>query len=292
MSLRFVPPAFLPIAASALCFLAVPVTRALTVSVAPTGNIQAAIDQVAAAGGGIVDITSGTGTISTPLRMKSKVTLNGAGNPATTLNAGADITVITQDAEGLNLVTVQNLKINGRGRTGSVNCAGLIIQSLGTHHRSVTINNVQILNCGGMGSHMKRCDNSSVTNCNYHDSGNDLLHHNLYIRECSSTNVSGTQLNNSPFGSGFHIAGVTTGGSIKNSTCSTNGQNGMNIQDNPSNYTIDTCTANGNRNATPGRSDGIGIAVWGGTGVVKNCTATANATLNYKISGFTQSNNH
>lgn len=274
------------------CLFAAASAHALTVSVAPTGNIQAAIDQVAAAGGGTVNITSGTGTVSTPLRMKSNVTLNGAGNPTTTLNAGADIIVITQNAEGLTNVKVQNLKINGRGRTGSVNCSGLIIESLGTHHQNVAISNVQILNCGGMGSHMKRCDNSSVTNCNYHDCGADLFHHNLYIRECAFTNVSATQLNNAPIGSGFHIAGVTNGGSITNSTLNNNGQNGMNIQDNPTNYTIDTCTADNNRNATAGRSDGIGIAVWGGTGVVKNCTATGNATLNYRISGFTQSNNH
>lgn len=283
--------AFAAAAALGLLSLSGP-AYALNLSVAPNGNIQAAIDQVAAAGGGTVNITAGTATLSAPLRMKSKVTLNGAGNPTTTLNAGGDFTVITQNAQGLNSVRIQNLKINGRGRTGSINCAGLVIQSFTIYHKDVAIENVQIQNFGGMGSHLKRCENSRVTNCNYHDNGKDLFHHNLYIRQCNGTNVSDTQLNNSPIGSGFHIAGVTIGGSIKNSTCNNNGQNGMNIQDRPSNYTIDSCTANGNRNATVGRNDGIGIAVWGGTGVVKNCAATNNARINYKISGFNQANNH
>lgn len=278
-----------------LAFLAATVhsASALTVSVAANGDIQSAINQVAAAGGGIVNIGSGTATRTAALRIKSKVTVNGAGNPTTTLNAGGDFTMFVNDVEGETGVTLQNIKLGGRGGTGSVNCAGYHISSLSAHHTNIKGINIQLLNFGGIACHYKRADNSSISNCNFHDSGSDLFSHNLYIRECTSTNVSGSNLNNSPYGSGFHLAGATSGGSIKTTTLNTNGQNGINIQDSPSNYTVDGCTTDGNRNATAGRSDGIGINAQTGTGIVQNCTSTGNAGKNYQIgSGYSTSNNH
>ncbi len=276
-------------------FLAASSTQlfALVVSVAPSGDIQAAIDQVAAAGGGTVNITSGTATRTASLRMKTNVVVNGAGNPTTTLNAGGDFTVFVNDVEGESGVTLQNIKLVGRGGTGSVNCCGYFMSALTTAFTNVKGVNIQLMNFGGIACHYKRANNSSISSCNFHDNGSDLFSHNLYIRECSSTNVSGSSLNNSPFGSGFHLAGVTTGGSIKTTTLNTNGQDGMNLQDTPSGYTVDGCTTNGNRNATAGRSDGIGINAQAGSGTIKNCTSTGNAGANYQIgSGYTQSNNH
>ena len=266
--------------------------RCLTLKVAANGDIQAAIDSVAAAGGGVVNIGSGTAGHSTTLRMKSKVTLNGAGNPTTTLTTIGDITLISTSSDGLSNVILQNIKLSGNGGTGSTSNCGYIIASLSTHHNAITASNVQLQNFGGIACHYKRADNSTITGCNFHDSGADVYSHNLYIRECTSTNVAGTNLSNSPFGSGFHLAGSTTGGSIKTSTLNSNGEDGMNIQDSPSNYTVDGCTANSNRNATAGRSDGIGVNAQTGTGSVKNCTATGNR-VNYQVGGgYAQSNNH
>lgn len=267
--------------------------NALTVSVAPSGNIQSAIDQVAAAGGGTVNITSGTATITASLRMKTNVVVNGAGNPTTTLNAGGDFTMFVNDVEGESGVTLENIKLAGRGSTGSTSCLGYVISALTTAHTNIKGINIQLLNFGGSGCLLKRANNSSISNCNFHDNGADLYSHNLYIRECTSTNVSGSSLNNSPYGSGFHLAGVTTGGSIKTTTLNTNGEDGMNLQDSPSNYTVDGCTTDNNRIATAGRGDGIGINAQTGTGTIQNCTSTGNVGANYQIgSGYTQSNNH
>lgn len=290
----------------------VPSAHALNVTVAPTGNIQAAIDQVAAAGGGTVNITSGGGTIRTPLRMKSNVTLNGAGNPATTLTIGGSFTGIQHNAEGLSNLTVQNLKIAGNGENTSTNCHGIIISSLGTYFRTVKVSNVQVLSCGGMGVHIKRANGITVSSSNLHDNGGFTLMHNIYIRESTAANVSGSSLNGSNGGTGLHVAGVCSNITIRNNTLSNNGSQGMNIQDTPSTITVQGNTADGNGRSDSTRSDGIsftgtgalidantcrnnignGIHTWGGNGRITNNLATGNAKGNYNIHGsFTQSNN-
>lgn len=258
-------------------------------SVAPTGNIQAAIDTCASTGGGTVSIASGTGTVSASLRIKSNVALVGAGNPTTTLNAGGDFDTITQNAEGQTNFKVQNMKIYGRGTSGSTNACGVVFEALTTPHSGVTVSGVQITNFAGIGAHLKRSNNSSASSNNFHNNGKDLFMHNLYVHTCSALNVSGSQLNNSPFGSGYrHTAGS---GSIKTTTSNNNGQNGHNILESPTNFTIDGCTSNSNRNATAGRNDGIGINCQTGSGSIVNNRASLNR-VNYQLgSGYTKSNN-
>ena len=259
-------------------------------SVAVNGDIQAAIDACAASGGGTVTIGNGTGTVAATLRMKSNVTLIGGGSPTTTLNAGGDFVTIGKNSEGLSAVKVQNMKLYGRGVTGSENCSGIYIDALATPHSGVTVSGVQITNYAGIGVHLKRSNNTSVSAINSHTNGKNLYMHNLYVHTCTSLHVTGSQLNNSPYGTGYrHTAGV--GCSIKTTTTNLNGQNGHNYLENPSNQTIDGCTSNGNRNATAGRLDGIGINISNGTGTVKNNTASGNR-VNYVIgSGYTKSNN-
>jgi polygalacturonase len=259
-------------------------------SVAANGNIQAAIDACASSGGGTVTIGSGTGTVSASLRMKSNVTLKGAGNPATTLNAGGDFQTIIENGEGLSNLKVQNMKVYGRGTGGSDACCGVYIEALTTPHSGVAVSGVQITNFAGIGSHMKRTNNSSSSSNNFHNNGKTLYMHNLYVHTSNNLAVSGCQLNDSPIGTGYrHTAG--SGCSVKTTTTNSNGQNGHNIFESPSNFTIDGCTSNSNRNATAGRSDGIGFNYGTGSGTVKNCVATGNR-VNYAIgSGYAQSNN-
>lgn len=258
-------------------------------TVAVNGNIQAAIDNCASSGGGTVSVGSGTGTISTSLRMKSKVQLSGAGNPTTTLNAGADTRVITKNGEGQTSFGVRNMKVYGRGTSGSTNCLGVIFDALSTAHSGVTLSDVQITNFAGIGCHLKRANSSSVSSVNFHNNGKDLFMHNLYVHTCGSLNVSGSQLNNSPIGTGYrHTAGS---GSIKTTTSNNNGQNGHNIMESPTNFTIDGCTSNSNRNATAGRNDGIGINCQTGSGTISNNRASGNR-VNYQLgSGYTKFNN-
>lgn len=312
MSSKIIRSVLLSVAAFAANLVLVSTVHGLTLTVAPNGNIQAAIDQVAAAGGGTVNITSGQGTLTTPLRMKSKVALNGAGTPATTLGVGGNFTGIQNDTEGLTNVTIQNLKLAGNGETTSTNCNGIIISSLGTYHKTVKVSNVQVLTCGGMGIHIKRANGINVLNSNIHDNGGFTLMHNMYIRESTGASVTGTQLNGSKSGTGLHVAGICSSFTIKQNTLSNNGSQGMNIQDSPDIITIQGNTANGNGVTDATRADGIaftgtnalidsntcnsnvgnGIHTWSGNGSVTNNNATGNAAGDYDIHGtFTQSNN-
>jgi len=282
----------------------------ITVSVPLGGNIQHAIDSVAAAGGGTVNLASGTWTLTSTILLKSNVTLNGAGNPNTTLKTNTVINIISTYAEGLSNLTVQNLKIIGVTDTL---CNGIWIAALSNHFRHVTISNVQVTGCGGMGVHLKRVDTATVSNCNLHNNGNSVYCHNIYVRQSTYITISGNTLSSSPVGTGLHVAGSpSTNLTITGNTVTGNGIAGMNIQDSPDVILIqhNTVSSNGVNHGT-GHGDGIsftgtnatidsntcnsnfegGIHTWSGSGSVTNNHASGNAT-NYNIHGtFTQSNN-
>jgi parallel beta-helix repeat protein len=303
----------------AICALTVLIAastaRALTVNVAAgasTATIQSAIDQVNAGGGGTVNLAAGGYTVTTPILMKSKVTLNGAGTPATTLGVNGNITIISAATEGLQNITIQNMKIVGTGRTVSTDCNGIIISAQTTHHSNVTISNVQVMNCGGMGILTKRADNTKVLNCNIHDNGGFTLMHNMYLRDETPITVTGCQLKNSPQGTGLHIAGVTANVSITGCSCTGNGSQGINVQDSPTGITIQNndlssnCVVNQGEGLgftgtsalidsnTANNNNGWGMYLFGGNGTLSNNTATGNTLGTYNIHGspWTQINNH
>ena len=85
------------------------------------GAIQSAIDNVAASGGGIVTLAGGTHNISTPIRMKSNVILQGEGNWASLLKTTINMKIIVADdgQNGLVNITIQNLAIHGINATNS-----------------------------------------------------------------------------------------------------------------------------------------------------------------------------
>ena len=98
-----------------------------SVNVPQGGNIQTAIDQVSASGGGSVILSKGTYSISSPLRIKSNVKLFGAGRGATIIsNGGGEFNVIYRDSEGLSNVTIANLTVVGAHTT---NCCGILIDT-------------------------------------------------------------------------------------------------------------------------------------------------------------------
>ncbi|MDN5286517.1 MAG: C-terminal target protein [Mucilaginibacter sp.] len=284
--------------------------NSLTVTVASGGNIQTAIDNVAAAGGGTVNLASGTWTITSSIRLKANVTLNGAGNPNTTITSSTAMNIITTAQEGLSNLTVQNLKIVGIPTDSTSN--GIWIAALGNHFKNVTISNVQVTNCGGMGIHLKRADTACVLNCNLHNNGKSVYFHNIYVRESTYITVSGNLLTGSPYGTGIHVAGVCNHLSITGNTVTGNAIAGMLIQDSPNVILIQNNTVSSNGvNHISAHGDGIsftgtnatidsntansnyegGIHTWNGSGSVTNNHASGNG-INYNIHGtYTQSNN-
>jgi len=286
-------------------------TPGLTVSVPPGGNIQAAIDSVAAAGGGTVNLASGTFTITSSIRLKANVILNGAGDPNTTITSTTPMTIITTDQEGLANLTIQNLKIIGIANDSA--SIGIWIASLNAYFKNVKISNVQVTNCGGIGVHIKRTDTASVLNCNLNNNGCTVFYHNIYVRESLYVTISGNKLTGSPNGTGLHVAGVCSHLTITANTVTNNGIAGMNIQDSPDIVFIQNNTVSGNGvNHITGHGDGIsftgtnatiesnitnnnyenGIHTWNGSGSVTNNHALGNGEKNYYIDGsYTQSNN-
>ncbi|MGC3991352.1 MAG: hypothetical protein QM796_17050 [Chthoniobacteraceae bacterium] len=268
--------------------------HALTVSVAPGGDIQSAINSVSAAGGGTVNVTSGTATISTALVMASNVTLNGAGNPTTTLNLSSSIANgITISGSTWSNINVQNIKIWGAGTTIAQNGVDLGSSTVGS---GGGMTNVQSANLGYDGG--KICgSNESVTSCNFHDAGLNYYYHGFYFLGGSGTVFSGNQFNHSPYGSGLHVNNWVTisGGTSKSNTSSNNGQEGHSFTANTSNtynnYTISNCTANSNGFAyTSGTY--YGFYLGSGSGTITGCTATGNNGAGYYYGGFSGSNNN
>jgi parallel beta-helix repeat protein len=281
----------------------------LTVNVPLGGDIQKAIDQVATAGGGTVNLAAGTYYTTSTLMIKSNVTLNGQGNPTTTITGGK-FNIIQNATEGLTNVTIQNLKITG---VKDSSCYGILIQALTNYHHNVTIQNVQVTNVG-MGVHLKRVDSANVYNCNFHDNaapGKEKYFHNLYIRACHNATVTNVQVNNGGTGNGINLSydttvvvtGVTAnnnyfrgiraadcvGVTVQNSTMNGNGDVGliMNAEIHPTqNINLDHNTVDNNK------AGGIYV-ISGATGSVTNNTATGNTNYNYSIpSNITQSNNN
>lgn len=267
----------------------------LTVNVAPSGDIQGAINQVSAAGGGTVNITSGTGTISTGLTVPSNVTINGAGNPTTTLDLSSGISTAGIESSGTwSGVTVQNIKIQGAGT--SVNQNGVDL-STGTGSGG-KMSNVQVLNCGLDGGKIQG-NNGNITSCNFHNCGNTDLYHCFYMLGGSSTVISGNNMNSSLNGSGLHVNNweVNDNSESVNNTTSSNGQNGHSFTANTgnsfANFTINGCTSDNNGwGPGTGGAYGYGFYLGSGSGVIENCTATGNETQNYYDGGFSSSNNH
>ena len=96
-------------------------SMALNVDVAINGNINRAIQQVNAAGGGTVTLAAGNWTVNSSINMLSNVTLVGAGESSTDLNATGGFNVIQETADGESNMAVENLSIVGVSTNTSSN---------------------------------------------------------------------------------------------------------------------------------------------------------------------------
>ena len=291
----------------------------LNVAVPAAGNIQAAIDKVAAAGGGCVDLGAGTWTLGASLRMKNRVTLNGRG--ASTLLQGPGsvygFALITGDGtEPLVDMTVENLVLDGRippsALTTEPNASnpyggalGIFFAAYTTDDRNILIKNVEVRHTA-MGIHVKGTTGLTLDGVDIHHNGIAYWLHNVYLRRCSDVTIVHSRMDDSLIGTGLHIAGGGQNIAISQSDFSGNSGSGMNIQDLPTNVTIqdsqmigdkgDGISAVGTNLIITGvkaqGNTGDGIHTWGGTGRVEGNTATANQSANLSIHGqFTSSGN-
>ncbi|WP_066219891.1 T9SS type A sorting domain-containing protein [Formosa haliotis] len=174
-------------------------------TVLPGESIQEAIDNVAASGGGIVTLVKGTHVITTPVRIKSNVTLQGEGNWESLLQTTVNMNMIIADAEGLKNLTIQNLAIQG---TNAINGGGIQITSQGVDHENIKIINVHCFETG-WGVHIKGTKNLLVQDCLFErngTAGKEGYAHNMYLRRVYGAEVRDSQFLNSTSANGINIS--------------------------------------------------------------------------------------
>lgn len=153
------------------------------VKVKPGASIQAAIDKISAAGGGIVFLQKGTHILSETLTLKGKVTLVGAGRKKTIILQGSNIVNAAFNVEAEPQVTdlvIKDLTLKGTGE-GKIN--GILIRGRNeSRHNRVMLQNIDVIHWSAQGVHMKRTNNIIMDNCNFQFNGSaGGLYHNVYF---------------------------------------------------------------------------------------------------------------
>lgn len=174
-------------------------------TVSPGEDIQDAIDYVATNGGGTVTLESGTWTVSSPLKIRSNVTLQGSGTWASKIKVTTNIHIIDGYEEGMSNVTIQNLELEG---TNASDGGGIMITSLGENHNNVKVLNVNCHNTG-WGVHIKGADNVTIEDCLFEyngTAGKEGYAHNMYLRRCSTVVVQDSRFMNSISANGINIS--------------------------------------------------------------------------------------
>ena len=265
---------------------------ALNVTVQPGGDIQAAIDRVTAAGvKGKVILVEGTYTCDATLVLKNYVTIVGAGRDKTTLRFAAGTFPALQNKGEYSVLKdagVESLRMEGE--TKGAERYAVSITALGdTKHRNITFRDVEITDLGM--SHFKRCTSLVIENCYFHDNfvtpdeGGSLYFQNLYIRHCEGVTLQDCDLSGNPSSSCLHFVGGT-GITVRRVTGNNSlVQDGVNIQESPSEMVIDNCAFCDNYR--------VGLDVQAADGItITNCTCTGNGK-NYSCSGtYTMSDNN
>lgn len=289
--------------------LLIPATHALDITVAPGGNIQSAIDQVNASGGGTVKLRAGTHTINAALLMRSNVTLKGAGAGSTTIQntgASANYSLVIKPTAALSNVTVRDLSLDGRHSAGG---NGLFFE--GDNTTNLQLINLEVRNTTHQGIHPKGIIGLTQSNNYVHDSGSIPLCHNQYVRRATNVNVSGCRFDSSPAGDGAKFT-LWTGAVVTNCTATGNFNRGLRTQDvnTDGSFTYNTVVGqrwdgieifanntllannvafnNGLDTASANRN---GIHTFGGSGTVRDNHSFDNP-FNYALGGsFTKINN-
>ncbi|WP_379860529.1 T9SS type A sorting domain-containing protein [Mariniflexile ostreae] len=187
-----------------LCVVSTPIW-ATDITVGLGEDIQQAINTVASSGGGVVTVAAGTHIVTTPLRIKSNITLQGEGNWASKIKTNTNIQVINADAEGLVNIVIQNIEIEG---VNGVNGGGIQITSQGVDHDNIQLLNVHCYNTG-WGVHIKGAKNLLIKDCLFEGNGavtKEGYAHNLYLRRVYGAEVRDSKFLNSISANGINIS--------------------------------------------------------------------------------------
>lgn len=266
--------------------------HALNVTVNPGGNIQAALDQVGASGGGIVYVSVGTYNVDASIQIPNNVTLWGKGTskPIIQRTGTVDSDIVRNKSVPFTNVKVDYMAVNG-GCTDAEMDNGTWKQRNGIdisdQHNDVRNSYVTVINChvqrSYLGINVGRTDNvtlkgTTLTNNGglYLDSGvwkKGFIHH-IYLSTCDKILVDNVNASNGRTGMGLKITDfygdqTETSCIVQNSTFDNNYDRGMAIYDmNPLRIEGNTCRNN--------LKSGINIFRTTSGGVLLNNVATGN----------------
>ncbi len=155
----------------------------LVVNVAPGESIQAAIDQVNEAGGGVVKLAEGEHVVNEMITLKSNVTILGAGIDKSIILQGEGLEQACLNIEDKPQVTdlvLKDLTVRGIDKD-RVN--GILIRGRNeARHQRVMFQNISVTNWGAQGVHMKRTDDVIMDKCIFNHNGSaHALFHNMYF---------------------------------------------------------------------------------------------------------------
>jgi hypothetical protein len=149
----------------------------------PGDDIQSAIDEVHAAGGGVVSLTAGTYILTETLTPKSKVTLIGAGKAQTVLLQGPEMDSSCFYAKAEPQLTdfvIKDMTLRGT-RTGKAN--GILMTGRNeSRHTRILMQNITVADWAQQGVHIKRANHIIMDHCDIQYNGSaGGLHHNVYF---------------------------------------------------------------------------------------------------------------
>lgn len=265
---------------------------ALNVTVNPGGNIQAALDQVGAAGGGIVYVNAGTYSVSASIQIPNNTTLWGKGTskPIIQRTGAVDSDIVRNKTVPFANVKVDYIAVNG-GCTDAEMDGGTYKERNGIdisdQHNDVRSTNAHIVNChvqrSYLGVNVGRTDGvilkgtTLTNNGGLHLDGGvwkkGFIHH-IYLSTCDQVLVENVNASNGRAGMGLKITdfyGTETETScvVKNCTFDANYDRGMAI------YDMNPLRVEGNKCRNNGKS-GINLFRTTSGGVLLNNVATGN----------------
>jgi polygalacturonase len=265
MKIKHLSPFATSITAMISVFLLELPSSALTVNITPTSSIQQACDQVNAAGGGTVNLSSGVYTIYSTVELHSNITVSGVGAGQTIIKgpaSGYSWPIVEVTGDNIHNVTIQRLTIDGNIAQGWWNnlnnpyktqCGIHLFCPTANASGAFNINNVEVHNCTeGIGG--GNINGVTIYNCAVHDNGvivaSGLYQHNLYFNSCSNVLLNQSGFYNSWGGCGIHLSAPYGYGDhwtiINCGNITSNSEDGMLIQDSANYVTVQNNTVKNN----------------------------------------------
>jgi hypothetical protein len=153
------------------------------IDVGPGESIQAAIDSVSAAGGGVVHLKAGVHPIKQTLILKSHVSIVGDGRERTILQQDAEMSGSGFEAQPEPQVTdvlIKDLWLKGihKNKANGIYMSG----KNESRHARIMMQNINLTDWSAQGVHIKRANHIIMDRCNIQFNGSgDGLYHNVYF---------------------------------------------------------------------------------------------------------------